>query len=127
MKQKKWYFIVGALLVVAIILAVVKVAADTYSVKPDVSYTFDYITHGHLSDVKYITTEADMDVNITTILDDYNKGEYKLWEGEKGSTKRVTFYFADANSDVIFAVVELGNQNLIQILVDDTTYIYQKQ
>lgn len=128
MNRKKWCFVVGGLLLTAIIVFVsTRVSTNSYEVKPDVTYTFDYITHNHLSEVKYITAEKEVNRDIASIMEEYQNGEYVLWDGDRGSTEHLTFYFANENSDVIFAVVDLGNRNLIQVLVDDTQYVYQKK
>ena len=130
MQRKYWYLVVGFIVTFLFVVActcMCDVSEKNTDMDVDKTYSFEDITHGYLSDVKYITTDVNLAIDIDETLSSYMNSDYVLWKDSTGSNTHVKLYFANEKNEVLFAVVDLGNQNLIQILVDDTQYVFQKK
>ena len=130
MQRKYWYLVVGFIVTFLFVVActcMCDVSEKNTDMDVDKTYSFEDITHGYLSDVKYITTDVNLAIDIDETLSSYMNSDYVLWKDSTGSNTHVKLYFANGKNEVLFAVVDLGNQNLIQILVDDTQYVFQKK
>lgn len=87
--------------------------------KVDEGKTIEEITGISLSDISYIKTGSAGEQNeyyeVSDFIKEYNDIKYKKNYESYGSTANIYFVCYDLNDEILFTVVEIGNQNKVFI------------
>ena len=128
MKNKKIGIVIGlGLLLVVVGLIVFSTQKSTTFALPDKDvYTFADITGNQLQKVKYITSEANDSIDVGELLNTWSEEqEYVATKSPATHEDASLLYFHGENKEVLFAVREMPQQKLIQVLIDDEIYTYK--
>lgn len=92
--------------------------------------TIEKILKINFDDIAYIKTNSNEDDNydVDLFIKEYRNKKYKGFYGSKGSTANLSYICYDSNGKVIFTLVDVGNQNLIMLIKNDSkiSSLYQQ-
>ena len=111
---------------IAVLVLVVVLIVIIFNVRN--GQTIEKILKINLDDIAYIKTNSDQDYNVDLFIKEYRNKKYKGFYGSKGPTANLSYICYDSNGKVIFTLVDVGNQNLIMLIKNDSkiSSLYQQ-
>ena len=92
--------------------------------------TIEKILKINLDDIAYIKTNSNEDDNydVDLFIKEYRNKKYKKFDGSKGSTTNLRYICYDNDNQILFTLVDVGNQNLIMLIKNDSkvSSLYQQ-
>lgn len=79
-----------------------------------------------LDRISYVTCSNNNDVSASAMLADFKESSFKSYSGDLGSTVPLTFTFLDANNNILFQYIEIGNNNIIEFKINGKSKYYIK-
>ena len=83
------------------------------------------ITEGKSNEIAYVKGDSGSKENKNAFLSFYGSSEYRRYNGKLGSTANFSYFCYDANDNLLFEFVDIGNRNLIQIRMNGKEITYQ--